>query len=76
MVLEQLYSSIVKEDQSESLEKAMKKSKVQKWVVENYSHLNDDEVEIFISTKTKEDYVELFEEHGKDKKQIKELLKK
>ena len=56
--------------------KAMKQSKIQKWVIENYSHLNDDEVEIFISTKTKEDFVELFEEHGMDKKQIKELLKK
>ena len=56
--------------------KAMKKSKIQKWVLENYSHLNDDEIEIFISTKTKDDFVDLFEEHGMDKKQIKELLKK
>ncbi|SVD48545.1 uncharacterized protein METZ01_LOCUS401399 [marine metagenome] len=56
--------------------KAMKQSKVQKWVIENYSHLNDDEVEIFISTKTKYDFIELFEEHGMNKKQIKELLKK
>lgn len=56
--------------------KAMKQSKIQKWVIENYSHLNDDEVEIFISTKTKEDFVNLFEEHGMNKKQIKELMKK
>jgi hypothetical protein len=53
----------------------MKKNKIQKWVVENYSHLNDDEVEIFISTKTKDDWKDLFEEYGLDKKQIKELLK-
>lgn len=55
--------------------KAMKQSKIQKWVIENYNHLNDDEVEIFISTKTKDDFKELFEEYGYDKKQIKELLK-
>jgi hypothetical protein len=54
----------------------MKKNKIQKWVIENYNHLNDDEVEIFISTKTKEDFIELFEEYGMDKKQIKELTKK
>jgi hypothetical protein len=56
--------------------KGMKKNKIQKWVIENYNHLNDDEVEIFISTKTKEDFIELFEEYGMDKKQIKELTKK
>jgi len=55
--------------------KAMKKNKIQKWVTENYSHLNDDEIEIFISTKTKDDWKDLFEEYGLDKKQIKELLK-
>ena len=55
--------------------KSMKKNKIQKWVVENYNHLNDDEVEIFISTKTKDDWKDLFEEYGLDKKQIKELLK-
>ena len=60
----------------DSTRKAMKQSKIQKWVIENYSHLNDDEVEIFISTKTKEDFVNLFEEHGMNKKQIKELMKK
>ena len=56
--------------------KGSKQSKLQKWVIENYNHLNDDEVEIFISTKTKEDFIELFEEYGMDKKQIKELTKK
>jgi|TARA_B110000211_G_C14003801_1_gene519819 hypothetical protein len=56
--------------------KGMKKNKIQNWVIENYNHLNDDEVEIFISTKTKEEFIELFEEYGMTKKQIKELTKK
>ena len=52
-----------------------KKNKIQEWVVKNYSQLNDDEVDIFISNKTKEDFIELFEEYGMTKKEIKELLK-
>ena len=52
-----------------------KKNKIQEWVVKNYSHLNDDEVDIFISTKTKEEFISLFEEYGMTKKEIKELLK-
>lgn len=52
-----------------------KKNKIQDWVVKNYSQLNDDEVDIFISNKTKEDFIELFEEYGMTKKEIKELLK-
>ena len=56
--------------------KGIKKNKIQNWVIENYNHLNDDEVEIFISTKTKEEFIELFEEYGMTKKQIKELTKK
>lgn len=55
--------------------KAGKKNKLQKWVQENYSHLNDDEVDIFISVRSKEDFIELFEEYGLDKKQIKDILK-
>ena len=55
--------------------KAGKKNKLQKWVEENYPHLNDDEVDIFISVRSKEDFVELFEEYGLDKKQIKDILK-
>ena len=55
--------------------KAGKKNKLQKWVEENYPHLNDDEVDIFIGVRSKEDFVELFEEYGLDKKQIKDILK-
>ena len=42
---------------------------------ENYPHLNDDEVDIFIGVRDKEDFIELFEEYGLDKKQIKDILK-
>ena len=52
-----------------------KKNKIHEWVIKNYSHLNDDEVDIFISTRTKEDFISLFEEYGMTKKEIKELLK-
>ena len=55
--------------------KAGKKNKLQKWVEENYPHLNEDEVDIFISVRSKEDLIELFEEYGLDKKQIKDILK-
>ena len=56
-------------------ERKHKKNKIQEWVIKNYSHLNDDEVDIFISSRTKDDFVELFEEYGMTKKEIKELLK-
>lgn len=52
-----------------------KKNKIQEWVIKNYNHLNDDEVDIFISSRTKDDFIELFEEYGMTKKEIKELLK-
>ena len=52
-----------------------KKNKIQEWVIKNYSHLNDDEVDIFISSRTKDDFISLFEEYGMTKKEIKELLK-
>ena len=55
--------------------KAGKKNKLQKWVEENYPHLNDDEVDIFIGVRSREDFIELFEEYGLDKKQIKDILK-
>ena len=54
---------------------AGKKNKLQKWVEENYPHLNDDEVDIFIAVRSKEDFIDLFEEYGLDKKQIKDILK-
>lgn len=55
--------------------KAAKKDKIATWVAENYSHLNDDEIEIFLSGHTIESLRELMEEHGLDKKSIKEILK-
>lgn len=55
--------------------KSGKVTKLQKWVQENYTHLNDDEIDIFINIRNKEDFIELFEEYGLDKKQIKDILK-
>lgn len=55
--------------------KAAKKDKLSAWVAENYSHLNDDEIEIFLSGHDKDSLRELMEEHGVDKKTIKEILK-
>ena len=55
--------------------KAKKKNKTAEWVAENYSHLNDDEIEIFLSGHDKDSLRELMEEHGVDKKTIKEILK-
>lgn len=55
--------------------KSGKVTKLQKWVQENYAHLNDDEIDIFINIRNKEDFIELFEEYGLDKKQIKDILK-
>ena len=36
---------------------------------------NDDEVDIFIACRSKEDFIDLLEEYGLDKKQIKDILK-
>lgn len=55
--------------------KAAKKDKISEWVSQNYKHLNDDEIEIFLSGHTTESLTQLFEEYGMDKKSIKELLK-
>lgn len=55
--------------------KAAKKNKIAQWVAENYTHLNDDEIEIFLSEHTTGSLTELMEEYGLDKKSIKEILK-
>lgn len=55
--------------------KAGKKTKLKKWVEEQYPHLNEDEVSIFVSLRNKEDFIELLEEYGLDKKTIKDILK-
>lgn len=55
--------------------KAAKKDKISAWVAENYPYLNDDEVEIFLSGQTTESLTDLMQEHGLDKKSIKEILK-
>lgn len=55
--------------------KAQKKNKLATWVSENYPSFNDDEIDIFVSQRSKPEWTELFEEYGMDKKQIKELLK-
>jgi len=55
--------------------KAQKKNKLQAWVIENYNHLNDDEVDIIIQNTSKDEWKDKFVEYGMDDKQIKELLK-
>lgn len=56
--------------------KGQKKNKLQEWAIAHYPHLNDDEIELFLSLKTKDELIELFEEHGLTDKEIKELTKK
>jgi len=55
--------------------KAQKKNKLQAWIVENYKHLNDDEIDILIRDTSKDEWKNIFFEYGMDDKQIKELLK-
>lgn len=55
--------------------KAQKKNKLQSWIAQNYPELNDDEVELYSTVNTKEDFKNLFEQHGMTDKEIKELLK-
>tara|TARA_B100000902_G_C26904514_1_gene713781 strand:+ start:151 stop:621 length:471 start_codon:yes stop_codon:yes gene_type:complete len=54
---------------------AGKGSKLAKWIVEQYPHYNDTEVELLIANNTKDDWKVLFEEHGMEPKEIKALLK-
>ena len=55
--------------------KAQKKNKLQAWIIENYKHLNDDEIDILIKETSKDEWKNIFIEYGMDDKQIKELLK-
>lgn len=55
--------------------KAQKKNKLQAWIIENYKHLNDDEIDILIKETSKDEWKTIFIEYGMDDKQIKELLK-
>ena len=47
-----------------------------KWLQELYPVYNDDELELLVSTNDTQDFKDLAEELGMDKKQIKELFKK
>jgi|TARA_B100000497_G_C7561015_1_gene338471 hypothetical protein len=59
-----------------SKQKKGKAGKLLKWLQELYPTYNDDELELLVSSNTKQDFTELAEELGMDKKQIKELFKK
>jgi len=52
-----------------------KAGKLLKWLQELYPTYNDDELELLVSTNSKQDFVDIAEEMGMDKKQIKELFK-
>jgi len=52
-----------------------KTSKLFKWLAENYTHLNDDEINLWIAQNTTEQWTQFFEQYGMDKKEIKALLK-
>ena len=53
-----------------------KAGKLLKWLQELYPTYNDDELELLVSTNDKQDFLDVAEEMGMDKKQIKELFKK
>ena len=46
-----------------------------KWLQELYPIYNDDELELLVASNDKKDFVNIAEEMGMDKKQIKELFK-
>jgi len=58
-----------------SKQKKGKAGKLLKWLQEIYTTYNDDEIELLVSTNTEQDFKDLAEELGMDKKQIKELFK-
>jgi hypothetical protein len=58
-----------------SKQKKGKAGKLLKWLQELYPTYNDDELELLVSTNSKQDFVDIAEETGMDKKQIKELFK-
>ena len=52
-----------------------KAGKLVKWLQELYPIYNDDELELLVASNDKKDFVNIAEEMGMDKKQIKELFK-
>jgi len=55
--------------------KGSKKDKLTQWLSDQFPHLKNDEIELFKSMNTAEDYVQLAEDLGYTDKQIKELFK-
>lgn len=53
-----------------------KMSKLEKWLVEVYPDLNDDELELLITSNAQEDFEQMMRDAGLDDKAIKELFKK
>ena len=52
-----------------------KAGKLKKWLQELYPIYNDDEIDLLVSTNNVQNFQDLAEEMGMDKKQIKELFK-
>ena len=59
-----------------SKQRKSKAGKLVKWLQEIYPIYNDEELELLVSTNDKQDFIDLAEEMGMDKKDIKELFKK
>ena len=59
-----------------SKQRKSKAGKLVKWLQEIYPIYNDEELELLVSTNNKQDFIDLAEEMGMDKKDIKELFKK
>ena len=55
--------------------KSQKKNKLQSWITEHYSHLNDDEIDIMLSS-SKDEIKALLHEYGLKDKEIKDLIGK
>lgn len=47
---------------------------LEKWIRNNYSQYNEDEIEVLLKVNTKQDWYELFEDHGMDKKEQAKIL--
>ena len=58
-----------------SKQRKSKAGKLVKWLQEIYPIYNDEELELLVSTNDKQDFIDLAEEMGMDKKDIKELFK-
>ena len=59
-----------------SKQKKGKSGKLMKWLQELHPTYNDDELELLVSTNDVQNFKDLAEEMGMDKKEIKELFKK